>query len=214
MTQIEWAHWRDVEMAGWRWPNFPPRELACRGTGRLKIDPASLDALQALRSEMGPLILNSAYRSPEHNRAVGGAPSSQHLLGKAFDVSMINHDPAEFEAAAKRHGFRGIGHYPDANFMHVDTRATPARWHGRGGWFPPRTVTPHAPEPQPHPVREAAAQGGAVVAVGPVVEVALREIAPHLADPWGRYALLAAVGLGLAVAVWRVTRRTSAEPAP
>ena len=47
-----------------------------------------------------PLILLSAYRSPEHNRAVGGAPASRYMLGTAFDISMSNHDTVAFEAAA------------------------------------------------------------------------------------------------------------------
>lgn len=33
-----------------------------------------------------PVYIISGYRSAEHNRAVGGAPRSLHLLGLAFDV--------------------------------------------------------------------------------------------------------------------------------
>ena len=61
---------RDVPETLWRWPNFSPAEIACRGTGQLKLHPAALDTLQALRDRLGkPLIVRSAYRSPEHNRA-------------------------------------------------------------------------------------------------------------------------------------------------
>ena len=63
----------------------------------------ALDKLQALRDRLGkPLIVRSAYRSPEHNRAVGGATRSKHLDGAAFDIAMANHDPVAFEAAARR----------------------------------------------------------------------------------------------------------------
>jgi G3E family GTPase len=51
------------------------------------------------------------YRSPEHNRAVGGAGRSRHLDGAAFDIAMANHDPVAFEAAAREVGFLGFGFY-------------------------------------------------------------------------------------------------------
>ena len=80
--------------AAWRWPNFMPAEIACLGTGKLLVNEPALDALQALRVRLGkPFIIRSAYRSPEHNRAVGGAKASKHMEGIAFDVAMANHDP-------------------------------------------------------------------------------------------------------------------------
>jgi hypothetical protein len=33
-----------------------------------------------------PLIINSGYRSPAVNKAVGGAPTSNHLTGCAVDI--------------------------------------------------------------------------------------------------------------------------------
>lgn len=137
--------WRDFPNAQWRWPSFSPQELACRGTGRLRIVPAAMDKLQALRDRLGkPLIINSGYRSPEHNRAVGGAKGSKHMEGSAFDVSMSNHDPATFIEAAQAVGFRAIGTYPRQNFVHVDARPNAARW---GKPFPSRGKVPgFAPE--------------------------------------------------------------------
>jgi len=45
------------------------------------------DVLQPLRDAWGkPLAINSGFRCPEVNRAVGGVPTSQHTKGEAADV--------------------------------------------------------------------------------------------------------------------------------
>ena len=93
MTRF-YDHNTDVPAEDCRWPDFSPAEMACRGTGKLKLHPEARDKLQALRDRLGkPLIVRSAYRSPEHNRAVGGATRSKHLGGAAFDIAMSNHNP-------------------------------------------------------------------------------------------------------------------------
>jgi len=80
-----------------------------------------LHKLQAPRNRLGrPLIVRSAYRSPEHNRAVRGATRSKHLDGAAFDIAMSNHDPVDFEAAARAVGFLGFGFYLRSGFFDVD----------------------------------------------------------------------------------------------
>jgi hypothetical protein len=113
--------WKDVPKDKWRWKNFSPRELACKGTGSLLIDEVALDKLQELREKLGvPLLITSAYRSPEHNKKVGGAKSSYHLKGNAFDIRMDNQDPIAFELAAREVNFRGVGYYPKQGFIHID----------------------------------------------------------------------------------------------
>ena len=102
-----YAHWRDVPTTAWRWPNFSPAEIACRSTGTLLLNEAALNKLQALRSQLGkPMIVRSAYRSPEHNRAVGGAKASKHLEGIAFDIAMANHDRRRSRRRRGRPGSR------------------------------------------------------------------------------------------------------------
>ena len=143
MTTHYFADWRDVPEKLWRWPDFSPEEIACRGDGKIQINEAALDLLQALRDRLGaPLIVHSAYRSPDYNRKVGGAKHSMHLQGAAFDVSMSNHDPVKFEAAARAVGFTGFGYYPRLNFMHIDIGRA-RHW---GDAFPPR-ATRFADEP-------------------------------------------------------------------
>ncbi|WVR18096.1 endolysin [Burkholderia phage Bm1] len=43
--------------------------------------------MEGIRSVLGdlPIIVNSGYRSPAVNRAVGGVPTSQHQSGQAVD---------------------------------------------------------------------------------------------------------------------------------
>ncbi len=146
MTTTDFAHWRDVPASLWRWPNFSPAEIACRGTGALRIHEDALDRLQALRDRLGkPLIIRSAYRSPEHNASLKDAsPRSKHMDGTAFDIVMANHDPATFEAAAREVGFLGFGFYPRSGFVHIDLG--PARTWGERFEVRP---TPFAAETPP-----------------------------------------------------------------
>ena len=125
------------------------------------------------------LIVRSAYRSPEHNRAVGGAKASKHMDGTAFDIAMSNHDPVAFEAEAREVGFLGFGYYPRSSFMHVDL--VPARSWGEP--FPAR-ATPFAAETAP--ARETLAESrtlkgtgaaGAATVGAAVVEVAQEVLA-------------------------------------
>lgn len=145
MTTTTYKHWRDVPTNRWRWKNFSPAEIACRGTGSIRVHEDALDKLQALRDRLGkPLIIRSAYRSPTHNRAVGGSPRSKHMDGAAFDIAMANHDPVAFEKAARDVGFLGFGFYPRSGFIHIDLG--PARiW---GERFPVR-LTAFAEETAP-----------------------------------------------------------------
>ena len=145
MPTTTYAHFRDVPETDWRWPSFSPAEIASRGDGEIKINTEAMDKLQSLRGRLGkPMIVLSGYRSLAHNKAVGGATRSKHMLGTAFDISMSNHDPVSFEAAARAVGFLGFGTYPRSGFMHIDLG--PARHWGEP--FPPR-ATPFLPETPP-----------------------------------------------------------------
>ncbi len=206
-------HFRDVPKKLWRWKNFSPAEIACRGTGQLKLHPEALDKLQALRDRLGkPLILRSAYRSLEHNHAVGGAKTSKHMNGTAFDIAMGNHDPVAFETAARDVGFLGFGYYPRSGFMHIDLG--PARTWGEK--FPIRAV-PFAPEApsarellaESRTLRGAGTAGAATmgaagveVAQGVLAEAqgAILPLVPYLDNL--RWLFIALALGGIAVAVW------------
>ncbi|WP_127110266.1 YcbK family protein [Pararhodobacter zhoushanensis] len=213
MTTLTYAHWRDVRETVWHWPSFSPAEIACRGTGALKINTEAMDALQRLRNRLAkPLIVLSAYRSPEHNRAVGGAPASRHMQGTAFDIAMSNHDPVAFEQAARAMGFLGFGYYPRSGFMHIDLG--PARsW---GGRFPVQATafveeTPPAREvlAQSRTLRGTGAAGVATVGAAGVelaqdvlaeAQDAVLPLVPYLDTL--RWVFIAVALGGIAVAVW------------
>jgi len=119
----KYAHWEDVPRTFNAWPfkYFQPVEIACRADNSLVIDHDAVARLDMLRSRLGkPVRLTSAYRSPYHNAAVGGAPRSQHVGGKAFDIALEAHDKDTLHRIAVDVGFTGFGlHYN--TFIHVDT---------------------------------------------------------------------------------------------
>ena len=91
------------------------------------------DQLQVLRDALStPIHLTNAYRCVTHNKAIGGAKNSQHLLGKAADIQVAGIDPRDLyntirtfiEEGIMTEG--GLGLYN--NFVHYDIIETKARW--------------------------------------------------------------------------------------
>lgn len=115
-----------TEVKNWRWPSFTPQEIACKGDGKILINEQALDCLQKFRDLVGgPVVLNSAYRSVQYNKQVGGAPNSQHMQGKAFDIKITSTLTRErIHSLAKKVGFTGFGDYN--TFVHIDIG--PARY--------------------------------------------------------------------------------------
>lgn len=199
INKIRFRHYSEFPMDQWRWKNFSPQEMASRREGELMITEAAMDKLQALRELVGPMIVNSAYRSAAHNKAVGGAKDSFHMKGEAFDVRMDNHDPAEFEAAARKVGFTGFGYYPKNGFMHIDIG--PARtW---GTKFPPRnktTATPSFPMEKPL-VPETPKKDSVLGAVGVIAASgAVQQIGDAMGalDRYAQYGLVAIAAVAIA----------------
>lgn len=44
--------------------------------------------VQRVRDHFGPTVINSGYRSPALNKAVGGSNTSQHSTGQAVDIEV------------------------------------------------------------------------------------------------------------------------------
>ncbi len=110
---------------------FTSEEVACKcGCGYDAINPDVLKIADEVREHVGKSITpSSACRCPEHNKAVGGAPGSQHKKGNAMDLPVD--DPWEVYSwlNTKYPGQYGFGVYN--SFVHVDCRTVPARWNKR-----------------------------------------------------------------------------------
>ena len=108
----------------------PPRKLWPNIVPTLRI-------VDDLRESLGkPCRILSSYRSPDYNRAVGGATHSQHLEFNALDIAFDGVSPRqvyerllEWRKAGKFTG--GLGLYPSSGFVHIDTRGSNATWRSR-----------------------------------------------------------------------------------
>ena len=114
--------------------SFRVREFACRdGSDPLFVDSALVQLLQSIRDHFGaPVVITSGYRTAAHNKAVGGAPYSQHCYGTAADISVKGQPPAAVAAYARElmPDWGGVGVYAGQGFTHVDVRETRADWTG------------------------------------------------------------------------------------
>lgn len=92
---------------------------------------ALLETIRADAVKLGAkgLKINCGFRCPSHNKAVGGVPDSQHVLGLAADIVAPGLDPIVMAAIAQsRNPKGGVGTYE--TFTHVDVRGRRARWRG------------------------------------------------------------------------------------
>ncbi len=121
-------------------------ELACHDAARTPYPrqwretrlPGLAATFENLRQHCGngPLMVLSAYRTPEHNAAVGGRPHSQHIEGRALDVANPRDMNArDFHGRAREWAktapdLRGLGYYRWG--VHLDIRPA-GRLVARGG---------------------------------------------------------------------------------
>lgn len=53
---------------------------------RASLTKLATDILEPIRAKFGPVKINSAFRGPSVNAAVGGSKTSQHMKGEAADI--------------------------------------------------------------------------------------------------------------------------------
>ena len=118
--------------------NFFISEFACKDGSEVPMDLIEnvkilAEQLQVLRDFFDlPITINSSYRTKNHNKKVGGAKNSQHLLGKAADIVVLSISAKETQKAIEllisngkmKEG--GLGSYN--SFTHYDIRNSKARW--------------------------------------------------------------------------------------
>lgn len=82
----------------------------------------AINLLQPVRDLYGKaMVINSGFRSPEVNKAVGGSPTSDHMNGKSADVRTPN--PRELFKLVRNSGlsFDQLILYP--TFVHMSFRS-------------------------------------------------------------------------------------------
>jgi uncharacterized protein YcbK (DUF882 family) len=124
--------------------NFRLSEFKCNDEAGTPVPPEYLASvkelatnLQVLRDEIGKVInINSGYRTPEYNKKVGGAKTSQHTLAKAADIRVKGIGPKKLGEKIKslikegKMAKGGVGIYK--TFVHYDIRGVNRRWYGSG----------------------------------------------------------------------------------
>ena len=109
--------------------HFTEKELACPCCGLYIPDVSLLIALEHVRFTLGPVTVNSSTRCEKHNKEIGGAERSMHLIGAAADITVKNTSAGVVHSGLDNSGFSnliGLGKYN--TFTHIDVRGYKARW--------------------------------------------------------------------------------------
>ncbi len=114
-------------MANYLQPHFTLQELTATDTGldntvtlgshKYATLKAMAIILENVRGILGrPIFINSCYRSPEVNKAVGGARTSYHLTGSAVDIRTYHYSDSELSTLES-----ALRSYYPCEFIKYDT---------------------------------------------------------------------------------------------
>ena len=131
-------------------PHFNIWEFRCRANNELLINADVIAHIQRLEKfrqwYKRAMIVNSGYRTVEHNKSIGGSPNSQHINGIAADINLPLGEFAAFSKARKEEFLQniknkwheickadglggGVGFYD--TFVHLDSRKKKSFWDER-----------------------------------------------------------------------------------
>lgn len=121
--KLNWRDRRAISKLPYISRHFKATEFKSKGNGNAYVHRSLLRGLERLRRNLGRSIsVLSGYRDPDWNKYVGGASSSQHVLGTAIDPSSYI---GTLEYVASLQIFSGIGWKWENGkkvVKHVDTR--------------------------------------------------------------------------------------------
>lgn len=102
-------------------PNFQRDELAQEWKGDWGVVQVhAVERLQDMRDQVGALVVNSGYRSPDYNASVGGATLSRHMYGDAFDLAPQAVSLGDLESTCYANGAGFVSVY--VSHVHCDWR--------------------------------------------------------------------------------------------
>lgn len=109
--------------------HFKVKEFACQdGSQVVFIDSYLVSILDILRNKVGkPVIINSGYRTPERNKAVGGAKYSYHMRGMAADIRINGMSAKEIANELNKIIPYECGIIVYNTWVHIDTRTSKYR---------------------------------------------------------------------------------------
>lgn len=104
--------------------HFKVREFACKdGSQIVFIDDYLISILDILRNQVGkPVYINSGYRTPARNKAVGGAKYSYHMRGMAADIRIEGMTAKEIANKLNKIVPNECGIIVYSTWVHIDTR--------------------------------------------------------------------------------------------
>lgn len=113
------------------------KEMACKDSDTVLIDEKLMEMIDKLFGKLkcSKYIISSGYRTPAHDKAVGGSGTGQHTKGRAVDACFYDKNgkiiPAQIVCCvAQDIGFKGIANISkNYRYVHLDMR-TSGKYYG------------------------------------------------------------------------------------